>query len=68
MEYTNFIKQNLRGVFGKIEKSNLDAVALTETKKKDQGSEEKNGYIHIYSGFPKEEIASSEVSLSKNTN
>lgn len=50
-------------VFKEIETNAMDIVALTETKKKGKGTEEKNGYIHIYSGKPKEERASSGVSI-----
>ncbi|XP_030758033.1 craniofacial development protein 2-like [Sitophilus oryzae] len=38
-------------------------MALTETKKKGKGTEEKDGYVHIYSGVPKEERARGGVSL-----
>jgi len=50
-------------VFREINKHNIDIAALTETKRKGKGTEEKYGYIHVYSGVPKEERARSGVSL-----
>ncbi|KAF2880808.1 hypothetical protein ILUMI_25365 [Ignelater luminosus] len=45
------------------EKSTTVFQKLTETKKKDRGTAERHGYIHIYSGVPKEERARSGVSI-----
>ena len=50
-------------VFKEIERAGLDIVALTETKKKGRGTEEKHQYIHIFSGVPKEERAAGGVAL-----
>ena len=50
-------------VLREIKKYDTDIVGFTETKKKGRGSEERNGYIHIYSGVPKEERARSGVSI-----
>ena len=50
-------------VYKEIERSNMDIIALTETKRKGKGTEERNQYIYIYSGVPKEERASSGVIL-----
>ncbi|XP_030751031.1 craniofacial development protein 2-like [Sitophilus oryzae] len=39
-----------REVFKEMERYDMDIIALTETKKKGKGTEEKDGYVHIYSG------------------
>ncbi|XP_030757794.1 craniofacial development protein 2-like [Sitophilus oryzae] len=46
-----------REVFKEMERYDMDIIALTETKKKGKGTEEKDGYVHIYSGVPKEDVA-----------
>nr|CAH7766067.1 unnamed protein product [Callosobruchus chinensis] len=50
-------------VFKELARNNMDIVALTETKKKGKGTEEKHDYIHIYSGVPKEDRGRSGVSI-----
>jgi hypothetical protein len=49
---------NIRGITGKMElhtelqKRKIDIAVITETKKKDKGSEDIGKYIMIYSGVP----------------
>jgi hypothetical protein len=49
--------QGLRGKFEEVlkevEERQLSMVALTETKKKGQGTETIGDYIHLHSGVPK---------------
>lgn len=50
-------------VFQQLQKHNVDVCVLSETKKKGFGIEEKHGFIHIYSGVPKEKRARAGVSV-----
>lgn len=68
--FTNFATWNTQGISGKTEeivseldKLNIDVIALTETKKKGQGTAITGNYVHIYSGVPKHERAKRGVSI-----
>lgn len=42
---------------------NVDVAVLTEVKKKGSGTEEIDGYIHVYSGVQKDMRAKAGVSI-----
>lgn len=54
-------------VFKEMNRLKVNIAALTEPKRKEKGTELKDGYIHIYSNIPKEERARSGVSLTIKT-
>jgi exonuclease III len=61
---------NIRGITGKkeelqteLQKRKIDIAVITETKKKNKGSEDIGKYITIYSGVPDNEWAASGVAI-----
>lgn len=67
---SNFGTWNVQGLSRKInevmlelDKQQIQVAAITETKKKGQGSENLGKYDHYYSGVPKEKGAQQGVSI-----
>jgi exonuclease III len=60
---------NIRGITGKkdlqteLQKRKIDIAVITETKKKNKGSEDIDKYIMIYSGVPDNKWAVSRVAI-----
>lgn len=61
---------NVQGIRGKteeiakeLEKVGIDIAALSETKRKGQGIEQVDQYIHFYSGVPKDQRAKRGISI-----
>ncbi|XP_056644815.1 craniofacial development protein 2-like [Diorhabda sublineata] len=57
------IRTKVDDILQEIKKHKLDFIALSETKKKGQGTQTLGEYIHIYSGVNKEEHAKRGISL-----
>lgn len=62
------IGQKMDTIISEVSKLNLDIVTLTETKKKENGSNTVGDYVHIYTGVSKEKRAARGVSLIVNKN
>ena len=66
----NYGTWNVQGIRGKMEeitselgKLKMDVIGLTETKRKGAGTEIVRGYVHLYSGVPKDRRAERGVSI-----
>ena len=64
----NYGTWNVQGIRGKMEeimselgKLKMDVIGLTETKRKGTGSEIVGGYVHLYSGVPRDRRAETGV-------
>ena len=57
------IRDKTEEIEKELERLNIDIATLTETKKKGNGVETLNNYVHIFSGVPKESRASRGVSI-----
>lgn len=57
------IRLKWQNIMEEIQEMKMDCIVLTETKRKGSGMEESGGYIHFYSGVPKENRAKRGVSI-----
>ena len=57
------VNNKLNEVLRELERYKIDIAVLSETKKKGKGTEEKEKFLHFYSGVPKDARAKSGVSI-----